>query len=410
MNEKPVDSVRSFSLRDGRLIILLGVLVYLAGMFFLTVSMRVDRVTFMHGLGVPAMEPLFGDTLCVAWWCDGYGRGDDPRAADFKDPTGKKNISMNYPGIFLGLHHMGLTASRINEWGIVLGTAFVAAVLVLAGRCTLIEGALWLLALASPSVVMVIERGNFDILIFVLIVAAFLLRGRQVLSGLLVLFATALKLYPVAALAFLIMKKKSTWSLFLPFFAAAGVIIYFLLGSIGHPGGDLGFVSCCFGSKEMALILAQKTGIHPTWGPLGSQLFALTTLITLTLLGRHKGTKFDQSALGDRALTAFWIGIPVYLLIFLSGDQADYKMIMTLFAIPAVLAWIRLGLKNRWIPKTWLILFLIYDYWLFFSDEGSLRNLLLRQIVAWGFFMITAVMGGFLLPESWKKRVVLKTK
>jgi hypothetical protein len=317
---------------------------------------------------------------------------------------------MNYPGIFLGLHHMGLTASRINGWGAVLGTVFVMAVLALAGRCTLIEGVLWLLALVSPSVVMVIERGNFDILIFVLIVAAFLLRGRQVLSGLLLLFATALKLYPVAALAFLIMRKKSSWSLFLPFCVAAGVIIYFLLGSIGHPGGDLGLVSCCFGSKVMALILAQKTGINPTWGPLGSQLFALTTLTTLTLLGRHEGAKFDQTVLGERALTAFWIGVPVYLLIFLSGDQADYKMIMALFAIPAALAWIRLGLKNRWIPKTWLILFLIYDYWLFFSDEGSLRNLLLRQIVAWGFFVMTAVMGGFLLPESWKKRVVLKTK
>ena len=409
MNEESVASIRNFSLKDGRLIILLGALVYLAGMFFLTVSIRVDRVTVMNGLGVPAMEPLFGDTLCVARWCDGYGRGDDPRAADFKDPSGKI-ISMNYPGIFLGLHHMGLTASRINGWGAVLGTVFVMAVLALAGRCTLIEGVLWLLALVSPSVVMVIERGNFDILIFVLIVAAFLLRGRQVLSGLLLLFATALKLYPVAALAFLIMRKKSSWSLFLPFCVAAGVIIYFLLGSIGHPGGDLGLVSCCFGSKVMALILAQKTGINPTWGPLGSQLFALTTLTTLTLLGRHEGAKFDQTVLGERALTAFWIGVPVYLLIFLSGDQADYKMIMALFAIPAALAWIRLGLKNRWIPKTWLILFLIYNYWLFFSDEGSLRNLLLRQIVAWGFFVMTAVMGGFLLPESWKKRVVLKTK
>jgi hypothetical protein len=214
----------------------------------------------------------------------------------------------------------------------------------------------------------------------------------------------------VAALAFLIMRKKSSWSLFLPFCAAAGVIIYFLLGSIGHPGGDLGLVSCCFGSKVMALILAQQTGINPTWGPLGSQLFALATLITLTLLGRHEGAKFDMSTLGDRALTAFWIGIPVYFLIFLSGDQADYKMIMALFAIPAALGWIRLALKSGWIPKTWLVLFLIYAYWLFFSDEGSLRNLLLRQIVAWGFFMITAVMGGFLLPDRWKKRIFSEGK
>jgi len=67
-------------------------------------------------------------------------------------------------------------------------------------------------------------------------------------------------------------------------------------------------------------------------------------------------------------------------------------------------------LKSGWIPKTWLVLFLIYAYWLFFSDEGSLRNLLLRQIVAWGFFMITAVMGGFLLPDRWKKRIFSEGK
>jgi hypothetical protein len=91
--------------------------------------------------------------------------------------------------------------------------------------------------------------------------------------------------------------------------------------------------------------------------------------------------------------------VPVYLLVFLSGDQADYKMIFGLFALPAMMAWLRLGSGDRWIPKTWILLFLLYSYWLFFSDEGSLRNMLLRQIIAWILFSVTSVAAGVLVPS-----------
>jgi len=395
--------IKNISDKNGQIIILLGILVYLAVIILLTGPINASRIEVMHALGVPALDPLFGDALCVAHWCDGYQRGEDPTAPDFKDPSGKM-ISMNYPITFLGLHYLGLTASRIDEWGAVMGVVFVMGVLALAGQCSAIEGALWLLAIASPNVVMVIERGNFDMLIFNLLIIVFLLRNRIIISSLFIILATALKLYPAAALTFLIMKKRASWNLFFLFCAGAGVIIYYLLRTMGHFGLDLGLTSCCFGSKVIALILAQKTGFYPDWLPLGSQLFGLAALFAFILLGRHK-ERFDQSALIEKTLAAFWIGIPVYLAIFLSGDQADYKMIMALFAIPVALEWIRLGLKSRWIPKTWLVLFLIYSYWLFFSDEGSLRNLILRQIVAWGLFLITALMAGFLLPNSWKKQI-----
>lgn len=388
---------------DGRWIVLACITLYLLLVAVLTGPLHGGRVTILQALGVPAVDPVFSDTLWVAHWCDGYGRGEDPASPAFKDPDGKV-IPMNYPRIFLGFHYLGLSSTRVIPWGVLLGGIFLMAALVLCGHCTRNEGFIWALAILSPSVLMAVERGNFDCLIFGVLVAAGLLRARPSTAGILVLGATALKIYPAAALAALVARRRPAIRNFACYGLLAVVLGGYLMIANGRAAGDLGETSCCFGSKVMMMILSPHLGMSASWTGLASQAVALLLMILGFCGGYRLISRSVVASLTDRDTNVFWTGVPVYLLVFLSGDQADYKMIFGLFALPAMMAWIRTGARDRWIPKTWILLFLLYGYWLFFSDEGSLRNMLLRQIIAWLFFAATSVAAGALMPAVFRSR------
>jgi len=382
--------------KDGRWIILLGVLFYLFMVALLTGPFQANRTMVLQSMGVPAMEPLFGDTLCIARWCDAYGLGEDPRAVDFKDPAGKI-ITMNYPVYFLGLHYLGLSAVTVPIAGWLLGILFLGSTLLLVGKCSWPEGLIWSALLCSPVVVMVVERGNLDIIIYALLVLALLARHRPTLSGFSILIATVLKFYPLPGFISLLTRSKTQGPLFLVFFFGGVLSIVVGIATIGHASSTLGLSSCCFGSKLIPLILSDRGIRIPSSLPSVLQICAAVACAVFVGIG-YLIRPGGAVALGcERSLTAFWIGVPVYLLVFLSGDQADYKMVMLLFALPLVFSWRKTDAKDKWITGIWLTVFFLYAYWLFFSDEGSLRNQLLRQVVAWALFLTTSLIVGILI-------------
>jgi Glycosyltransferase family 87 len=386
---------------DGRWVVVLCASLYLVMAAVLTGPFHAGRTMVLQGMGVPAMEPLFGDTLCVARWCDAYGMGEDPRSSDFSDPSGKI-MTMNYPVYFLSLHHIGLSARTVPAAGWILCVLFLGSTLLLAGRCTLKEGFLWSAAVCSPVIVMIVERGNLDITIFALLVLALLARRRPLLSGFAILSATALKFYPIAGFLSLITRKNGRWILFCSFALGGCVAIALGMSTVGHLPTSLGLSSCCFGSKLVPLIMSDRGIRIPASLPLFFQMGSLVLLAVSIWIGRGFSPDGKQAIGDDRSHAAFWIGVPVYLLVFLSGDQADYKMVMLLFAFPFVLSWRRNNASNEWIASVWIILFFIYAYWLFFSDEGSLRNQLLRQVIAWALFLMTGLVAGLVMPSPGK--------
>jgi hypothetical protein len=228
--------------------------------------------------------------------------------------------------------------------------------------------------------------------------------ARPGLAGILVLGATALKIYPAAALVALVARRRPSIKTFACFSMLALVLGSCLMIANGHAAGDLAETSCCFGSKVVMMILSPHIRMAPSWIGMASQAFALLLMVLGFCWGYCRIPRSAVASLRDRDINLFWTGVPVYLLVFLSGDQADYKMIFGLFALPAMTGWMRLERGDRWIPKIWILLFLLYSYWLFFSDEGSLRNMLLRQIIAWILFVMTSVAAGALMPVVFRFR------
>jgi hypothetical protein len=83
--------------------------------------------------------------------------------------------------------------------GTAIALCFYSAFLLFVGRLTFAQGAFCAVLAVSPAVMLGVERGNIDLIIFALIVAAVSARG--CLPYALMFACACLKLYPICALA-----------------------------------------------------------------------------------------------------------------------------------------------------------------------------------------------------------------
>ena len=149
---------------------------------------------------------IYLDSYAVLAALDAVRAGADPHAANALDALSRPHV---YSDWWLGLRWLGLT----REHNAFVGTAWVGAFALTAWatvRPRSVREALWLAALlVSPSVMLVVNRANNDLVIFVLLAGCGLVAAapawwRVVVSATCLGLATGLKYFPApGALAFL---------------------------------------------------------------------------------------------------------------------------------------------------------------------------------------------------------------
>jgi len=151
-------------------------------------------------LGIYDYGTRFLDSYAILAALDAVRAGADPHAANPLDALMRNHV---YSDWWLGLGRLGLTRAH-NVWvGLTWIAAFVVAVLITLRPRRLGE-ALWLGALlVSPTVTLVVNRANNDLVIFVLLALAGLAAatgGWRLLVAIgCVALATGLKYYPIVA-------------------------------------------------------------------------------------------------------------------------------------------------------------------------------------------------------------------
>ena len=144
------------------------------------------------------MWPPFND-LQVAW---------DGIAADARgvDPLLSKELPYNYPRLWRVTSGAGLHRVPVVGAGLALAAAFLALALWILRVHTRGEAAIVALLLVSPSVGLAVERGNLDLVIFLLVFGSltYAPRPNQIAGGALaaaaLLLSGMLKLFPAIAL------------------------------------------------------------------------------------------------------------------------------------------------------------------------------------------------------------------
>jgi hypothetical protein len=381
---------------DGRVIVLAALAVYLGAVVILRVLWGFDpwaRLAVWPGTAV------FLDAANITSAVECARAGYDPLVENPCDPHGRP---MNYPRAWLALGWFGIDASWTFALGLAMAGALIAGLLLLFGRLSCRQGWIVAAAVCSPSVMLGVERGQSDLLIFALLASAVALWRRgapaaPVLGPLLVFAATVLKIFPAVALAayWLARDAKAAW---VALACALGTVLYFVLTL-----PDLAAISEALPQHRMhsygakILVGSALSRVLPAYAhPHVVQLIAMLAVGVLALSAWWAASRFLPSQHlggGDRTdwrLHAFHLGALVYLATFTLINSWDYRLVFLLLTLPQLLEWSDDASPLRGWGRTGTALVLAVLYLGPLLAERSLADVFANWALAWVLFAFLA--------------------
>lgn len=340
----------------------------------------------------PLDPPGFRDAQQIGKAAESYAKGYDPLKENLFNSEGYQGL--NYPRIWHILFATGINQSHTNFLGSIFTLFFftgIAAFWFSRKYDNLTYIILFILFL-SPPVMLGIERGNIEVVVFFVLAVALWVNYYSTISGfVLFLFAALLKLHPFFAfVVFIREEKKKFWGLFI---SACVIFISYVLFTL-----DL---------KQMYLIqpkLAKSSfGLNVLWmglthpGLLNLKIsdnviisFKVLSYIVLALIfigalilsvRSYNASKYHQ---GEH-LDAFRVGAAIYIGCFLMGNNFDYRLIFLIFTVPQLVAWLR-DKKNgiSFVPLV-TIFAMVFSLWSYFIVRflGPKATFLLEEFANW---------------------------
>lgn len=374
-----------------------------------------------HIVGLFHLRPFFTDLVAILAAGDAQRAGLDVFQPNPFDPFGRPHV---YGPWWLVLGKLGCTTHDAWWLGSLLGLAFVVAVLWLLaprdGRGALFASAL----LLSPPVLLGLERGNNDLVVFLLLAGGAALLSRPaawaglVGAGTLVL-AAVLKFYPLAALAALLARRDRVGRLCL---TVAGALVLFAV--LWWQQRDDFFRALALAPRPDTFLAYGARLIFVTWsrGPeaqpwlvIGYTIGAVTAL---ALLWRGRRVLLNWITGDDLVSVAAVLGASTWLFCYFANNNYPYRAVLLLLVVPA---WLRLARETApearaagrglcallltvlWIasPRWWAI------NWLRFAETDTpapLRTLLpligAEQVLV---AALSAVLVGGLVAWVWRR-------
>ena len=364
-------------------------------LFFLlvhtTTHLAYPRLWYLTG--IQAMPAPFGDLGAIADGSEVYRTTGST--------AGAPGALFNYPHCWLYAGYLGLNKSTLPIFGMAIAVCFYAATLFVLGKLTWFEGCLATLVLLSPSVLLGVERGNIDLVIFVLLALAVYFYRSPPVSVLIIVAASLLKIFPAFGL---LAPLARPWRKSLPWIglAAGFLLTYFVLdlrelrwiSSATPHSSRLSFGACAI---FIGLFSPTSHEMKPALFIM-ADLF-LTIVVLLAIWQRPRLTTVAHRPAWEREEFAFKLGAGLYLGIFALGTNWDYRMAMLIFCLPLLFRYRQLDSALRIWANTALVLMLVYMNWFRFSQETELRELVVEQALSWGLLVcLTGILATQWLP------------
>lgn len=305
--------------------------------------------------GFRPLVPVFADLRTVQAGLVAAAQGLDPQLTNPGDPWGR---TMNYPAVWLEI-------GRLLHWR--SETAYLASIAALAGAwlaCCLDllrrYPSWWLLGvIVSGAGALLVERGNNDMAVFVLLYGAALAAGRWP-AALLVPAATLLKVYPVVALGAQVRSRR----VLIAAAALAGTALALLLPQLAAiRAGTPASLANSYGAAISAAVLARHGLV------LAPLALAAATVAGGLALSALAPPLFRGKA-GRREQALFLTGAAIFLATFVAGTNFDYRLASLAFCVPLIL-----GLENmamRWLLSAGLVLAVNQPWLVMVLAEGGL--------------------------------------
>ena len=354
--------------------------------------------------GVWSLHLAFADTRTILCAVECKRAGYDPYQRNPCDPWHRK---FTYPRPWLSLSVFGLGERHTVPVGVGLALIFYLSLLVLVRPLTFQEGSFYGFLVCSPAVMLGVERGNVDLLMFGLLALAILLfqrlGTRSVWPYGVIMACSLLKLYPIVAMAVALRDRSRTVALSIVVAAAAMFLSYLIwirsdltaiVRNTWHQATGISF-----GSKVVFLLL----NADPRVGPINTMAWSLASVAAVTAVAIVLVRGTSTPVFATETAPSMVIGMLIYTGIFaVLGTNFNYRFVYLIFAVPQMLQWIRCQNVYRHFAFTFLTVMTLalwlsaqQVYWLFF----------LKELMNWCLFgMSTVVLLHFLFASLSSKR------
>jgi len=313
------------------------------------VGQFMDYTAFWKYLGVPTLSPRFADLRAITHGWECYRIGYDVLVDN--PCTGS---AVNYPLLWMQPAFLGLDEEITDSVGVILGMLFFLCVFLMLPRLSRREAMVHAAVLCSPSVMLAVERGNNDLVMFVLCVLAiiFMSKGRPsalAMSVVSLIAAAFLKLYPIAGgIIFLHQSRPRA-------LAAAGMVLVAFGAYVAFTYHDILAIreavpkipNWSYGGMAFAQQLAQtaaRVGVDVSPGTIDAMYIGAligACVVALLLARLLRVSKPDLPESTDKAFLGLQLGAAVFALTYALGNNFDYRLIFLILTLPQIMSWSR---------------------------------------------------------------------
>jgi hypothetical protein len=281
---------------------------------------------------VPAMVPVFADLRGVTHSADCWYLGAQLYEHNPCSPFGLK---YNYPVWLLYLHYIGVGAQSTEALGIVCIGGFLLAVTLVTRPKSLLSAACLLFICTSMPVMLAVERGNCDLIAFIL-VALFLLMYQRynTLCYACLYLAAILKIFPVFAYLAIIREKTSRliWIGVLLFVLTTMYLFFTWSDIVGIRAATPQSPVLSYGIARVGPAFALLSDSHSR-----SAIIIGALVITLAvMIGTYQIIRkgFTPEVLTEHAIRSFLAGGGIFLGSWICTTNFCYRLIFLLFLFP----------------------------------------------------------------------------
>jgi hypothetical protein len=374
----------------------------------------------MEWWGVDAFSSPFVDIETVLSAVRCLGRGVDVFATNPCDPVRRV---YDYSPLWLLLVKLPVTEAWTTPAGLVVDLSFIASLILLPAGRGIVATVLITLGVLSSAVVFGMERGNNDLVLFVLAAAAAALVCRRdslrFVGYALAFLAGLLKYYPMTLM---MMATRERPARFFAIAAASLALVALFFATMGHelsralkliPAG--GWFGDMFGSTTLPGGLGREYGwpAGPTaalrWGLMIAAFGAGTALAMRQRIGAA------VERLTDHERMALLAGGLLMLSCFFTAQNIGYRAMHLVLTLPALTALVRMRAGRVWVVTTGTVLALLWGQawrnWYFPQEAGRrplfIRGWMLRELLWWWTIsMLIALVFAIIVRSEMGRRVL----
>lgn len=353
--------------------------------------------------GFPVKPIIFMDFRLIPSAAETFRSGGDPTISNPTNPAGH---IFNYPKIWYLLFYTGISQKDTIWICALLILLFFLVIFIFPGKLHIVDSLAMLAVIFSSACMLLYERGNVDLIFFIMCgLAVVLLSNYPGWVVMILSLAAMFKLFPIFGIAIFLQDNKGRFFKFL-IVSVLIFVIYLILSfeslaaawTLTLRGTYLSYgvyvifdLLHAYFNYYLLKIMSENQIVG--FMEILPYFAAAFTLVLFSFLGAKTKTPFKSDS--ERNLNAFRVGAAIFVGTFLLGNNWDYRLTFLIFAIPQISRWIfSHNTKQRYVALMIYITLLvscwytvILKYFLIYTDgEYYLQFEIFDQFMNWSLF------------------------